>query len=128
MVRTARTAVGDEVRRIAYVTDDSVERLYLRADLEADGSSDGLAGVDRTVVRATVDAPGAHPRARPFTVRERDDGYRFETAVDGRGVVVTTDEVHPDRFDELAVALGRILADLDRISPRQFTESTAVET
>jgi hypothetical protein len=110
LVSAARTAVGDELRSVTSFTDDDVEQLYLRGDLEADADLVGFAETERLGFRSQTDYRGSELGPYRYTIRVFDEGYLTRVIVDDRGVFVTTDPMPRDRFDELATALRETLA------------------
>ena len=110
LVSAARTAVGDELRSVTLFTDDDVEQVYLRGDLEADADLVGFAETERLGFRSRTDYRDSELGPYRFTIRVFDEGYLTRVIVDDRGVFVTTDPMARDRFDELATALRETLA------------------
>lgn len=111
LVSAARTTVGDELRSVAYFTDDEVEQLYLREDLEPGADLVGFADNERLGFRSQVAYEETELGGYQFTIRVFDRGYLTRVIHDEVGVWVTTDELSIERFEELANALGAILRD-----------------
>lgn len=109
LVSASRTAVGDELRSVTYFTEDDVEQLYLRSDLESDADLVGFADVERLGFRTQTDYQGSELGEYQFTIRAFERGYLTRVVVDDRGVFVTTDPLEMDRFEELASAVGTAL-------------------
>lgn len=109
----ARTAVGDELRSITYFTDDAVEQLYLRSDLERSADLVGFAAQERTGFDAQDAYRNTQLGAYRATVRMFEYGYLTRVVHGRRGVWVTTDDMSMERFEELASALEPILAGID---------------
>lgn len=113
LVSAVRTAVGDELRSITYFTEDAVEQVYLRDDLEPDADLAGFADTERHGFRAQMEYSGTELGDYEFTIRVFEHGYLTRVIVDGRGVFVTTDPMARRRFEELAVAVRGVLDELD---------------
>ena len=113
LVSTARTAVGDELRSVTYFTEDTVEQVYLRADLEADADIVGFADTERLGFRSQADYGDTELGPYRFTIRVFDHGYLTRVIVGEHGVFVTTDPMARDRFEELAAALRGTLLGFD---------------
>ena len=111
LVSAARTTVGDELRSVAFFTDDEVEQLYLREDLEPGADLVGFADNERLGFRSQVAYEETELGGYQFTIRVFDRGYLTRVIHDEFGVWVTTDELSIERFEELASALGAILRD-----------------
>ncbi len=109
LVRTARTAVGDELRSLTYFTEDTVEQLYLRSDLDQTADLIGFAENERLGFRSQLAYTNTQLGAYQFTIRVFERGYLTRVIVNGHGVWITTDAMHIDRFEELANALATVL-------------------
>jgi len=109
LTSACRTVVGDELRSVTYFTDDAVEQLYLRADLDRTADLVGFAEIERTGFEASELYGGTQLGGYLATVRLFERGYLTRVVVDRAGVWVTTDELSMDRFEELAAALRPIL-------------------
>ena len=113
LVSATRTVVGDELRSITYFTEDTVEQVYLREDLEADADLVGFADTERLGFRSQMDYRDTELGEYQFTIRVFEHGYLTRVIVDDRGVFVTTDPMPRDRFEELATALRSTLHETD---------------
>lgn len=124
LVAVARTAAGEDLRSVIYITPDGFDLLYLRQDLylgdrerarevKADLYEIERAGFD-TADRLTrlSREPGTEPEigTYEFTLRVFSKGFLSRVLQGDHGVLLTTDEVDVDRFEELAVALRALLA------------------
>ena len=107
----ARTVVGDELRSVTYFTEDDVEQVYLRSDLEASADLVGFADTERLGFRSQMDYSGTELGEYQFTIRVFEHGYLTRVIVGDRGVFVTTDAMARDRFEELAAAMGGVLGE-----------------
>jgi len=109
LISTARTTVGDELRSLTYFTEDNVEQLYLRDDLESTADLVGFAENERLGFRSQQVYEGSELGNYQFTIRVFEHGY-LTRVIDGElGVWVTTDEMQIDRFEELGTALASVI-------------------
>lgn len=122
LVSLSRTALGDTLRSVVYFTPGEFEVLYLRSDLGMDpvrarSAKLELVGNERLgfstqeTYRDLAEAPGVEPSLGEylFTVRAFTDGYVARVIVGEQGVLVTTDSMDIDAFEEFAVAARRAL-------------------
>lgn len=109
LVSAARTAVGDELRSIAYFTEDAVNQIYLREDLEQGADLVGFADNERLGFRSQQAYTDTELGDYQFTIRVFDHGYLTRVIAGDHGVWITTDEMAIDRFEELASALRALL-------------------
>lgn len=112
LVRTARTVVGDELRSLTYFTEETVEQLYLRDDLDRTADLIGFAENERMGFRSKRAYKGTQLGDYEFTIRVFKRGYLTRVIADDRGVWVTTDGMEIDRFEELGHALDAVLTEL----------------
>lgn len=108
-----RTAVGDELRSITYFTEDDVEQIYRRADLERTADLTGFAELERMGFRSQTAYRNSQLGEYRATVRLFERGYLTRVIHDGIGVWVTTDEMSMDRFEELMVSIKAVLRGID---------------
>lgn len=94
---------------MVHFTDDSVEQLYLRDDLDRTADLAGFAALERHGFVAREGYTGTQLGEYGFTIRVFDDGYLTRVVDDDRGVWVTTDAMSIDRFEELASALVEVV-------------------
>ena len=124
LVSLSRTALGDTLRSVVHFTPEEFEVLYLRADLGLDPVRARSAKVDlvenerlgfstQETYRDLAEAPGVEPSLGGylFTLRAFTDGYLARVIVGEHGVLVTTDAMDIDAFEEFAVAARRALAE-----------------
>ena len=109
LVRAARTTVGDELRSLTHFTEDTVEQLYLRDDLDRTADLIGFAENERQGFHSKSLYRGTQLGTYRFTIRVFDNGYLTRVIAGDRGVWVTTDPMKIDRFEELASAMGSVL-------------------
>ena len=109
IVSACRTTVGDEIRSVTHFTEESVEQLYLRDDLEPTADLVGFAGVERFGFRAQTDYQATELGEYLFTIRVFEAGYLLRIIADNEGVFVTTDTMSRDRFEEVATSVRSIL-------------------
>jgi len=112
LVRTARTVVGDELRSLTYFTEEAVEQLYLRDDLDRTADLVGFAENERMGFRSKRAYRGTQLGDYEFTIRVFQHGYLTRVISGDRGVWVTTDGMEIDRFEELGLALDAVLREL----------------
>ncbi len=104
-----RTVVGDELRSITYFTDDDVEQVYLRSDLDQTADLMGFAEIERTGFDAASKYDGTQLGEYQATIRMFDHGYLTRVVSGRAGVWVTTDIMSMERFEELHSALVPVL-------------------
>ncbi|MFA9517463.1 hypothetical protein ACERIT_09645 [Halopenitus sp. H-Gu1] len=108
----ARTATGDELRSLTYFTDETVEQVYLRDDLERSADLVGFAESERMGFRSKMIYKGTQLGDYQFTIRVFEHGYLTRVIADEHGVWATTDGMQIDRFEELASALSSVLVEM----------------
>jgi hypothetical protein len=111
LMSVCRTGVGDELRSITYFTEDQVEQVYLRSDLDQTADLLGFAELERAGFQADKRYRNSQLGEYQATVRMFEYGYLTRVIYDRSGVWVTTDSISIDRFKELSTALKPILAD-----------------
>ena len=113
LLSAARTAIGDELRSLTYFTEDDVEQLYLRSDLNQTADLVGFAENERQGFHSQSMYANTQLGDYQFTVRVFENGYLTRVISGDHGVWVTTDSMEMDRFEELASALASILQSFD---------------
>jgi hypothetical protein len=112
LVTTARTATGDSLRSVTYFTRSDFDQIYLRGDLERDADLNTFVGHEWRGYRETQNAyQNSELGTYRFTVRSFENGYLLRVAADRRGVLITTDGLSMQSYEEIAEALERILAE-----------------
>jgi hypothetical protein len=112
IVTTARTATGDSLRSVTYFTRSDFDQLYLRDDLKRDADLNTFVGHEWRGYRETQNAyQNSELGGYKFTVRAFENGYLLRVAAERRGVLITTDGLSMQSYEEIAEALGRMLAD-----------------
>ncbi|SEQ76194.1 DUF7522 family protein [Natrinema salaciae] len=106
-----RTTVGDELRSITYFTEDDVEQLYLRSDLEQTADLIGFAEHERLGFRSQSAYRNTQLGEYQATIRMFENGYLSRVIRGPHGVWVTTDDMSMERFEELTSALESVLDD-----------------
>ncbi|GAB7019221.1 DUF7522 family protein [Halostagnicola bangensis] len=106
-----RTAVGDELRSITYFTEDDVDQLYLRSDLEQTADLVGFAEHEALGFRSQSAYRNSELGAYEATIRMFENGYLTRVIAGDAGVWVTTDPLSIERFEELSTALRSVLED-----------------
>lgn len=109
LISTARTVTGDELRSLSYFTDEAVEQLYLRDDLDRTADLIGFAENERDGFRSQTVYSDTQLGDYEFTIRVFENGYLTRVIVGGHGVWVTTDGMPIDRFEETASGLAATL-------------------
>lgn len=109
LLRTCRTLVGDELRNVTYFTDDEVEKLYLRDDLDWSQDLVGYVENERQGFRSQTVYDDSDLGEYRGTVRMFEGGFITRVIEGDHGVFVTTDPMTIDRFEELASALREAL-------------------
>jgi len=110
IVTTARTATGDSLRSVTYFTRSDFDQLYLRNDLERDADLNTFVGHEWRAYRETENAyQQSELGEHKFTVRAFENGYLLRVAADRRGVLITTDGLSMQSYEEIAEALKRLL-------------------
>ncbi|MFC4540723.1 hypothetical protein ACFO5R_02125 [Halosolutus amylolyticus] len=110
---TCRTTVGDELRSITYFTEDAIEQLYLRSDLEQTADLVGFADHERLGFRSQSAYRNTQLGDYRATIRLFENGYLTRVIRGEHGVWVTTDPMSIERFEELTSALETVLVDHD---------------
>jgi len=122
LVATCRTVLGESLRSVVHFTPAEYEVLYLRSDLgvapeaaraaKRDLVENERLGFDsRETYRHLAEAPGVEGSLGEylFTLRAFSDGYLARVLHGDHGMLVTTDAMDIDAFEEFAVAAGRTL-------------------
>ncbi|MFO7925521.1 hypothetical protein [Natronomonas sp.] len=110
LISVCRAGIGDELRSITYFTDDTVEQLYLRSDLDRTADLTGFAELERTGFRSDDLYRNTQLGDYRATIRMFERGY-LTRVIEGRcGVWVTTDSMSMERFEELASSVKPVLA------------------
>ncbi|MFB1064502.1 hypothetical protein [Natrinema sp. H-ect4] len=104
-----RTTVGDELRSITYFTEDDVEQLYLRSDLEQTADLIGFADHERLGFHSQSAYRNTQLGEYEATIRMFENGFLSRVIRGPHGVWVTTDDMSIDRFEELTSALASVL-------------------
>ena len=109
LISVCRTVVGDELRSITYFTDEAVQQVYLRSDLDQTADLVGFAEIERGGFRADELYQGTQLGEYRATVRLFENGFLTRVISGRTGVWVTTDAMSMDRFEELSSALKTLL-------------------
>lgn len=109
LVSVCRTGIGDELRSVTYFTDDEVEQLYLRSDLERTADLTGFAELERNGFRTDELYKNSQLGEYRATVRMFERGYLTRVIHDRCGVWITTDSMSMERFEELASSVKPVL-------------------
>ncbi|KAB1198619.1 MULTISPECIES: hypothetical protein [Haloferax] len=124
VVSSCRTTLGDSLRSVVYFTRDDFEVLYVRKDLYDDDESMRAVKADLVESERTAFGPqetydrtdgptGTGPGfgEYEFTLRVFSDGFVGRVVGGDHGVIVTTDELELTEFEEMEVAIRRMLED-----------------
>ncbi|WP_049928096.1 DUF7522 family protein [Halopiger goleimassiliensis] len=111
LLSACRTTVGDELRSITYFTEDDVEQLYLRSDLDRTADLVGFAEHERLGFRSQSAYRNTQLGEYGATIRMFENGYLSRVIRGDHGVWVTTDDMSMERFEELTSTLESILED-----------------
>ncbi|ELY45251.1 DUF7522 family protein [Natronorubrum sulfidifaciens] len=104
-----RTTVGDELRSITYFTDDDIEQVYLRSDLDRTADLVGFADHERLGFRDQSAYRNTQLGEYQATIRMFENGYLSRVIRGSHGVWVTTDPMSMERFEEVTSALESVL-------------------
>jgi hypothetical protein len=122
LVAACRTGFGDSLRSVILFTPDEWELLYMRKDLEQVG--DAIRGVKERLVqnerlgftsqetyRELSQRGDIEPALGEYllTIRAFERGYLGRTIVGDRGVIVTTDEMNIDAFEDIKHTVRKLL-------------------
>src|SRR6056297_2975066 len=121
IVSAARTSLGDTLRSVMYFTPSAMDLLYVRRDLyesrqRAIEAKSRLVEFERVGFAEAPVRTALSPPADPdsigsyeFTVRVHDDGFVVRILAADDGVILTTDDMDADAFDDAAVAISKLL-------------------
>ena len=110
IVTTARTATGDSLRSVTYFTRSDFDQLYLRDDLERDADLNTFVGHEWRGYRETENAyQNSELGGYKFTVRAFENGYLLRATTERQGVLITTDGLSMNSYEEIAEAIERLL-------------------
>ncbi|MFB6223557.1 MAG: hypothetical protein ABEH86_07785 [Haloarcula sp.] len=111
LVTTARTATGDSLRSVTYFTRANFEQLYLRGDLEQDADLNDFVGHEWQGYKQTKNAyQKSELGDYRFTVRAFENGYLLRVTTERAGVLITTDGLTMQSYEEIAKAIERLLS------------------
>lgn len=111
LISVCRTTVGDELRSMVYFTEDQIEQVYLRSDLEQTADLIGFADHERMGFRSQSAYRDTQLGEYEATIRMFEYGFLTRVIEGDHGVWVTTDSMDIDRFEELSTALRKVLAE-----------------
>ncbi|MFP9061249.1 hypothetical protein ACLI4R_12035 [Natrialbaceae archaeon A-chndr2] len=126
LVSTSRVTVGDTLRSVIYFTPEDFEVLYVRSDLYG-GDEDLMHEAKLTMVESErvgfQETEGYNKQSQTgtsveptvgeyeFTVRVFSEGFISRVIVGDRGVIVTSDEIEIGPFEDMSVAIRKMLAE-----------------
>ncbi|MFB6094814.1 MAG: hypothetical protein ABEJ77_07720 [Halanaeroarchaeum sp.] len=105
-----RTAAGDDLRSVTYLTRDDYEQLYLRSDLTQDADLGTFVDHETLGFDAAADYVGSELGDYRFTVRRFENGFLTRVIRGDHGVFVTLDSLTINHSEEIAAALEDVLA------------------
>jgi hypothetical protein len=120
LVSAARTSLGDTLRSVVYFTPSAFDVLYVRSDIY-DSEDDARTAKGRLVEMEMVgfaerplrDAIGETALSAigpyEFTVRFHDDGFVARVIEGNSGVLMTTDSMEVNAFEEAATSVRALL-------------------
>lgn len=121
VISVARTSIGETLRSVIYFTPDEMDLLYVRKDLyeSRQGAMEvksrlvefERAGFDEAPIRTVLSVP-SDPQsigAYKFSVRIHDDGFVLRVLGADGGVLLTTDDMDVEAFEDAEVAISRLL-------------------
>lgn len=123
VVSAARTSIGDTLRSVVYFTPGAMDVLYVRQDLyesrqravEAKARLVAFerVGFEEAPVRTALSAPNVEDSigSYDFTVRVHGEGFVVRVLAGEDGVLLTTDDMDMDAFEDAAVAIRRFLTE-----------------
>ncbi|WP_416840845.1 hypothetical protein [Haloferax sp. DFSO52] len=124
IVSTCRTTLGDSLRSVVYFTREEFEVLYVRQDLYGDDEEMRTVKADLVESERTGFGPqetynrkedptddGPDFGEYEFTLRVFSGGFVGRVVAGDHGVIVTTDELDLSEFEEMEVAIRRMLED-----------------
>ena len=112
VVTTARTATGDSLRSVTFFTRSDFDQLYLRDDLARDADLNTFVGHEWRGYRETRNAyHDSELGEYRFTIRAFENGYLLRVTSERRGVLVTTDGLAIQSYEDIAEAIERLLED-----------------
>jgi len=121
VVSAARTSLGDTLRSVIYFTPSEMDVLYVRQDLyesraRAVEAKARLVEFERIGFAEAPIRTALSPPTDPdsigsydFTVRVHREGFVVRVLADDDGVLLTTDDMDVDAFEDAAVAIRRFL-------------------
>ncbi|MDG5777080.1 hypothetical protein VB773_21215 [Haloarculaceae archaeon H-GB2-1] len=111
LISATRTTIGDQLRSITYFTDDGTfEQVYLRSDLEADADLTGFVDYEQLGFGARTAYRASELGEYRFTIRVFERGFLVRVTSGDVGVFLTTDGLTVQDFEEVATAVGKLLA------------------
>jgi hypothetical protein len=109
LTSACRTAIGDRLRSITHFTEDDIQQVYLRSDLDDDADLVGFAEAERHGFHLQSLYRASELGGYEYTIRTFERGYLTRVIVGDQGVFVTTGELSMKRFDDVAAAVESVL-------------------
>lgn len=111
LISVCRTVVGGELRSIAYFTEEVVEQIYLRSDLDRTADLVGFVDQERVGFRSQSAYRNSQLGEYQATVRMFENGFLTRVIEGEHGIWVMTDDISIDRFEEISTALKSVLGE-----------------
>lgn len=109
IVRTCRTAIGDEVRNVTFMTEDDYEFLYLRDDVDRVEEETGFIDTEQRGFASQRTYGWSDLGDYEYTIRSFEQGFIGRVIENNRGVYVTADALTIEAFTEAADAIQELL-------------------
>ena len=109
LVSTCRTAIGDELRAVTYLTPTAYEQLYVREDVERPDEPSAFVENEQLGFESQQTYGWRDLGDYRFTIRVFDQGYIGRVIVGGHGMYVETDALTIEGFGEVAAAIESVL-------------------
>jgi len=110
LATTCRTAAGDSVRSVTYFSRTDYQQIYLRGDLERDADLGTFVGSEWQDFNITQNAyQNSELGDYRYTIRVFENGFLVRVTTQNHGVIITTDDITLRDFEELSVAVLKLL-------------------
>lgn len=109
LVSTCRTAIGDVLRSITYLTPTGYEQLYVREDVDRQDEPDAFVETERKGFTSQRTYGWTTLGNYQYTIRAFDHGYIGRVIVGDSGVYVETEALTVEEFDEIAESIRSVL-------------------
>ncbi|MFP8954641.1 hypothetical protein ACLI4Z_16990 [Natrialbaceae archaeon A-arb3/5] len=128
LIDACRAVVGEELRSITYFSEETVEQVLLRDDLERAADLTEFADRERRGFGSGSTYSNTELGEYGATIRMFEHGYLVRVIREKHGVWVTTDDLSMGRFEDLTDELAAVLDEADVIETgSEDGEKTEVE-